>query len=147
MNKTRAGSLVLLVAGVYGLTLSLQLPLGRLHEPGAGAFPLIVSVLLAISGVFIFATEKEKVEIRWRELIKEQWTPFQIVTLTAGFIATMNWLGYLISSTLYIFGLLFWVSRYRVWVAIGSAILIGAGSWYVFGRLFDTPLPRGLLGF
>ncbi len=147
MNKTRAGSLVLLVVGVYGLILSLQLPLGRLHEPGAGAFPLIVSVLLAISGVFIFATEKVKVEIRWRELIKEQWTPFQIVILTAGFIATMDRLGYLLSSTLYIFGLLFWVSRYRVWVAIGSAILIGAGSWYVFGRLFATPLPRGLLGF
>lgn len=146
MNKTRAGSLVLFVAGAYGFILSLRLPLGKMHEPGAGAFPLIVSILLAMSGVFIFATAKERVEISWRELIKEQWTPFQIVALTAGFILGLDRLGYLLASVLYMFTLLFWVSRYRLWVAFGLAMAIGVGSWYVFGKLFETPLPVGVLG-
>jgi putative tricarboxylic transport membrane protein len=147
MNKTRAGSLVLFVAGVYGLILSLRLPLGRWHEPGAGAFPLVVSFLLALSGVFIFLGAREKVEIVWKELTKQQWTPFRIVLLTAGFILGLDRLGYLLTSTLYVFALLFWVSRYRVWVALGLALVIGIGSWYVFGRLFATPLPEGILGF
>ena len=147
MNKTRAGSLVLFVTGVYGLILSLRLPLGEWREPGAGAFPVIVSILLALSGVFIFATAREKIEIDWRQFVKRQSTPFQIVALTAGFIATMDWLGYLLASSLYLFALLFWVSRYRIWVAIGSAVVIGTASWYVFGILFGTPLPPGLLGF
>jgi putative tricarboxylic transport membrane protein len=121
------------------------LPLGKMHEPGAGAFPLIVSILLAISGVFIFATAKERVEISWRELIKEQWTPFQIVALTAGFILGLDRLGYPLASVLYMFTLLFWVSRYRLWVAFALAMAIGVGSWYVFGKLFQTPLPVGIL--
>ena len=146
MNKTRAGSLVLFVAGAYGLILSLRLPLGKMHEPGAGAFPLIVSILLARSGVFIFVTAKERVEIDWRNLIKQQWTPCQIVALTAGFILGLDRLGYLLASVLYMFTLLFWVSRYRLWVAFGLALAIGVGSWYVFGKLFQTPLPVGILG-
>lgn len=145
MNKTRAGSLVLFAAGAYGFVLSLRLPLGKLHEPGAGAFPLIVSALLAISGIFIFATTKERVEIGWRELIKQQWTPFQIVALTAGFILALDRLGYLVSSVLYMFALLFLVSRYRLWMAFALAMAIGVGSWYVFGKLFETPLPVGIL--
>ena len=147
MNKTRAGSLVLFAAGVYGFVLSFRLPLGRLHEPGAGAFPLIVSVLLAMSGIFIFATAKERVDIGWQALIKQQWTPFQIVLLTAGFIFGLDSLGYLLASVVYMFMLLFWVSRYRLWVAFALAMAIGGGSWYVFGKLFQTPLPVGVLGF
>ena len=147
MNKTRAGSLVLSVAGAYGLVLSLQLPLGNWREPGAGLFPLIVSALLAISGILIFLFARERVGINWRELVKQQWTPFQIVVLTAGFILALERLGYLVSSSLYLFALLFWVSRYRLWVALALAIGIGIGSWYVFGRLFATPLPGGILSF
>ncbi len=146
MNKTRAGSLVLFLAGAYGLILSLRLPMGKWTEPGAGAFPLIVSILLTISGIGIFLSAREKIEINWRELAKEQWTPFQIVSLTAAFILTLDKLGYLLASTLYVFALLFWVSRYKMWMALGLALLIGIGSWYVFGRLFATPLPQGILG-
>lgn len=147
MNKLRAGSLVLFVAGAYGLIMSLGLPMGNWGAPGAGAFPLIVSILLTISGVGIFVFAKEKIEVDWRHLIKEQWTPFQIVALTAGFILALDWLGYLVTSTLYAFTLLVWVSRYKVWMGLGLALLIGIGSWYVFGRLFETPLPQGILSF
>jgi putative tricarboxylic transport membrane protein len=145
MNKTRAGSVLLFVAGAYGFIFSLRLPLGKLHSPGAGAFPLIVSILLAISGVFLFASEREKLDIDWRALAKEQRTPFQIVVLTAGFILGLDRLGYLLASTLYMFALLFWVSRYRLWIAMALAIVLGAGSWYVFAKLFETPLPQGIL--
>ncbi len=147
MNKTRAGSLVLSVAGAYGFVLSLRLPLGSWREPGAGMFPLIVSVLLAISGILIFASAREKVEVNWPELFRQQWTPFQIVLLTAAFILALERLGYLLSSSLYLFALLYWVSRYRLWIALALAIGIGIGSWYIFGRLFETPLPVGILRF
>ena len=147
MTKRRAGGLVFLVAGLYGLILTLQLPMGKWNEPGAGAFPLIVSFLLSIAGIGIFISGKGKVEMNWRELIKEQWTPFQIIVLTGAFIFTMEKLGYLLASCLYIFTLLFWVSRYRIWIAVGLAACIGIGSWYMFGKLFETPLPRGILPF
>jgi hypothetical protein len=147
MTKRRAGSLVFLVAGFYGLILTLQLPMGKWNEPGAGAFPLIVSVLLCISGIGMFVSGKGKVEMDWRELVKEQWTPFQIIALTGVFILVLEKLGYLLSSTFYVFTLLFWVSRYKIWIAIGLAASIGFGSWYIFGKLLETPLPKGFLAF
>lgn len=143
MTKTRAGSLIFLGAGAYGGILSLQLPLGRWSEPGAGAFPLALSILLVLSGILMFISGRGKAAIDWRGMVKEQWTPFQIVALTAAFISALDWLGYLLASSLYMFALLFWVSRYRPWIALGLAVAIAVGSWYVFGRLFQTPLPKG----
>lgn len=147
MTKRRAGSLVFLVAGFYGLILTLQLPMGKWNEPGAGAFPLIVSILLCIFGIGMFVAGKGKVAVDWRALVKQQRTPFQIIVLTGAFILAMEKLGYLLSAPLYIFALLFWVSRYRIWIALGLAVCIGMGSWFMFGKLFETPLPKGVLPF
>ena len=147
MNGKRAGSLVFLSAGLYGLILSLRLPMGKWNEPGAGAFPIIVSILLCLSGLFIFIRSTEPEPADWREILRRQWTPFQIVLFTAGFIAALDWLGYLATASLYAFSLLFWVSRYRLWVALGLATLIGVGSWLIFGNIFATPLPEGVLSF
>ncbi len=147
MTKRRAGSLVFLIAGFYGFILTLQLPMGKWNEPGAGAFPLIVSILLCIFGIGMFIAGKGKVALDWKGLVKEQWTPFQIIVLTGAFILSMEWLGYLLASCLYIFTLLFWVSRYRIWIAIGLAACIGTGSWFMFGKVFETPLPGGILPF
>jgi hypothetical protein len=145
VNSKRAGGVVFLVAGVYGLILSLYLPMGKWNEPGAGAFPLIVSILLCLSGLFIIARNAAPEDAVWREILGRQWIPLQIVLFTAGFIAGLERLGYLLTACLYAFALLFLVSRYRFWVALGLAVLIGAGSWLVFGKIFATPLPQGLL--
>ena len=147
MNKQRAGALVLLLAGLYGVISSLRLPMGRWSEPGAAAFPLIVSALLIVSGVAIFARAGARVAVDWAGLFREQSVPLQIVALTGGFILALESLGYLLTASLYAFALLFWVSRYRLWVALGIGVLIGSGSWYVFGKLFETPLPQGILPF
>jgi hypothetical protein len=145
VNRKRAGGLVFLVAGVYGLILSLYLPMGKWNEPGAGAFPLIVSILLCLSGLFICVRAREQEVAVWSDILRRQWIPFQIVLLTAGFIVALEKLGYLATASLYAFALLFWVSRYPLCVAFGLAVLIGVGSWLVFGRLFATPLPQGVL--
>jgi hypothetical protein len=145
MTNRRAGSLVFLIAGIYGLILTLRLPMGRWNEPGAGAFPLIVCILLCLSGLFLFISGKGRAEIDWPSMIKRQWIPFQIVLLTGVFIAALDRLGYLLTASLYLFVLLGWVSRYRIWIALSLAVLLGATSWYLFGKLLATPLPQGLL--
>ncbi len=146
MSGRRAGGLVFLAAGVYGLTFAVRLPMGKWNEPGAGMFPLIVSFLLCLSGVLISIRAKGTKDVDWGGILRGQWTPLQIVGCTAGFILALERLGYLLTASLYAFALLFWVSRYRLWVAVGLGVLIGVVSWYVFGKLFETPLPSGILG-
>jgi len=50
----------------------------------------------------------------------------------------------LIASSLYMFILLLWVSRYKLWVAMGLAIVLGFGTWYFFGKILVIQLPRGI---
>jgi len=146
MNKERAASLIFLSAGIYGLVFSLQLPLGYLREPGPGMLPLCLSILLCLSGVlwFIYGKRKEG-KTDWYGMVKKLITPLKIVGVTGGFILVMGSLGYLLASSLYIFLLFFWISRYRLWMSIGLSVAMGVGSWYFFGKMLSVQLPKGLL--
>ncbi len=149
MTKERGGSLIFLAAGIYGLIFSIQLPLGRWNQPGPAVFPLGLSVLLCVFGVSWLIQGrghgKKKETTRLTGLIQKFTTPIRIVGLTAAFILTFEHLGYLLTSTIYLFVLFFWVSRYRWWTALVLAIAFGAGSWFFFEKLLATPLPGGFL--
>lgn len=148
MNNERAGGLIFLFTGIYGFIFSIQLPLGKLNEPGPGVLPLSLSILLWISGILWLMLGKgrgrEKARIDLRGFIRKSLTPLQIVVLTAAFIFLLSLLGYLVASTLYLFIIFLWVSRYKLWTAAGLAIVIGGGSWYFFGKLLAVQLPKGL---
>ena len=64
-NKERAGSLLFLFTGGYGVALSIHLPMGKLDLPGPGIFPLAISILLILVGALIFVGGKkqEKIEL------------------------------------------------------------------------------------
>ena len=140
--------MVFLFAGIYGFVFSIHMPVGRWNEPGPGVFPLSLSILLCLSGFlwFVYGNKKrDEGRIRdWRRAIGTLKTPAKVVGLTAAFIITLDPLGYLTASSLYLFLLFLWVSRYRLWIAMGLAIVLGGGSWFFFGKLLAIPLPGGL---
>ncbi len=148
MTRERAGGLIFLFAGIYGFIFSIQLPLGKLNEPGPGVLPLSLSILLCISGISWLILGKgggkEKARIDLGGIIRQSLTPLQIVVFTAAFIFLLSLLGYVVASTLYLFLIFLWVSRYKLWAAAGLAIVIGGGSWYFFGKLLAVQLPKGL---
>jgi putative tricarboxylic transport membrane protein len=152
MTKDRAASLLFLLTGFYGLFFSIQLPMGKWNEPGPGVFPITLSILLLVSGVSWFILGKRKAEEKrqevkadWREIVNDLSTPLKIVGITALFVLAFNSVGYLAASSLYIFALLFVVSRYRVIVSILLAVSIGIGSWYFFQKVLAVQLPKGFL--
>ncbi len=149
MTKERGGSLIFLAVGVYGLIFSIPLPLGKWNQPGPGVFPLALSILLCIFGISWFfqgkARRDKKQSAGLGGFVRKYATPLQIVGLTAVYILTLSSLGYLLASTLYLFILFFWVSRYRLWVAAPLAVALGAGSWLFFEKLLATQLPGGFL--
>jgi putative tricarboxylic transport membrane protein len=152
MTKDRATSVLFFLTGIYGLYFSIQLPMGRWNEPGPGVFPIALSILLLISGVSWFivgkrgAEEKSQAEkAGMSDIIKALSTPLKIVVITALLILVFNRVGYLVASSLYIFILLFWVSRYRVIASFLLALSIGIGSWYFFEKVLAVQLPKGLL--
>lgn len=154
MTKDRAAGLLFLCSGLYGFYFSFQLPMGRWNEPGPGVFPFLLSLLLLLSGAAWFvrgrpkaAGKGEREKTDGLAFVKNLSTPLKIVALTALLILLFNRVGYLISSSLYLFVLLLWVSRYRVAVSAGLAAAIGAGSWYFFAKILSVSLPQGFLPF
>jgi len=152
MTNDRTASLLFLCAGIYGFYYSVQLPMGRWNEPGPGVFPVTLSALLLLFGVAWFIRGKRgKAEKGHGEkaggytFVKNLATPLKIVGITALFILAFNRAGYLVTSTLYLFILLLWVSRYRVVVSAALAVGIGVGSWYFFAKILAVQLPQGFL--
>ena len=146
VSRGRVGSLIFLFVGVYGLIFSTQMPLGRWNEPGPGIFPLFLSISLCFSGILWCCVGKDerKEGIPRERLIGQIMTPLRIVLTTAAYILALSRMGYLLASILYLFTLFLWISRFRWWVSLGLSIVIGAGSWYFFGRLLSAQLPQGL---
>jgi len=147
MTKERGGSFIFLAAGIYGMALSMRLPFGRWNEPGAGVFPLVLSFLLCVCGIswFLRGKGEKKESVGLGEFLRRFVTPLKILGITAAFILFLEPLGYLLSSTLYLFVLLLWVSRYGLWVAMVLSLAFGPGSWLFFSKLLSTPLPKGFL--
>ena len=151
MSKERGGGLIFLAVGVYGLIFSIPLPLGRWNQPGPAVFPLCLSILLCIFGVSWIIQGRGKGEKKERVdlggFVRKYMTPIKIVGLTTAYILTFELLGYLLASTLYLFILFLWVSRYKFRIGAVLAIVFGAGSWLFFEKLLATQLPKGLLPF
>lgn len=152
MTKERGGSLIFLAAGIYGLVFSIGIPMGQWNEPGPGVFPLALSILLCLSGLYWFIHGKSKeggmgAGGGWRSASRKFVTAAQIVGLTAGFIALLVPLGYLLTAILYLFVLFVWVSHYSLRLSVLLALLFGLGSWLFFDKLLSTPLPPGFLPF
>jgi putative tricarboxylic transport membrane protein len=150
MNKEHVGGLIFLLTGIYGITFSLSLPMGRWNEPGPGAFPFGLAILLAFSGVMIIARAKnkkeEKKEAKGREFLRNLITPLSIVLLTLGFILALERVGYVPSVWVYLFILFFGICRYKLPVAAGMAAVFGLGSWYLFVKILGVQLPLSFWG-
>jgi putative tricarboxylic transport membrane protein len=148
MNKEHFGGLIFLLTGVYGLIFSHTLPMGRWNEPGPGAFPFVLAVILAFSGIMVIARakgKKEEKQKRW-DFLRNLLTPFYIVLLTLGFILTLERVGYVASTLVYLFILFFAICRYKSSLAAGMAAVFGLGSWYFFVKILGVQLPLTFLG-
>jgi putative tricarboxylic transport membrane protein len=145
MSKERGGGVIFLLLGIYGVTFSNSLSMGRWDEPGPGVFPLAVSILLCVSGIAWLIVGKPKVgeaaEIDWPRLTKLLKVPALTVVLTAAFVMSMTRIGYLAGSTLFLVLALFLVSQYRLRTAIALGVIIGIGNWLFFVKLLAIPLP------
>jgi hypothetical protein len=146
MTKTRAGSLIFLMLGIYALIFSSRLPLGQWNAPGAGVLPLFLAIALCVSGISWFIAGKpkegEKAGIDWRGIYQLVKVPFQIVVLTGALVLVLTRVGFLLGATIYLFLTFIWVSHFKLRVATGLAIVLGIGCWLFFVKLLLIQLPE-----
>ncbi len=148
MNSDRTGFGTIFILALYGIVSSALMPLGGLHEPGPGFFPLALSViLLVLSGLGIISSRPSAEDLArsepfWGDLK----TPVKIVLATALAVVAFEPVGFLLTSSLFLVLLFLWVSRYPWWKAVLFGIAGGFSGWLCFVKLLGVPMPGGFLG-
>ena len=144
ITTDRWTGLFFILFSLYVCFESWRLGVGSFFRPGAGFFPFSSSLLLGLLSLILgFLAFRGKVEKA------ESWTDVgNTVTVSLallGFALLLTWLGFVITTFLFILFLLRAVER-RAWLLSASAALfISAAFYVVFGLWLKAQLPAGIL--
>ena len=132
--------------GLLVIALSGDLPFGTLSFPGAGFLPDILAVLTIVFGLVLVlraAESKPFATLSWGDAKHAG----LVVLLTAAAIALFDWLGFLTTNVLLIFGLLVIIERRRLVPATLFSVGVVGFTYVLFVYALKTPLEPGPFGF
>ncbi len=132
-----AGILFLAIAAVFAYGLR-ELPIGTAFRMGPGYFPMLLSGLLALLGLFILVNgirvEGPPIgEIPWRGVLL-------IILPIAFFGMTLKGLGIIPSLSIAIFGTTLASSHFRLSTALLNTAVLVISSWLIFIKGLGLPI-------
>jgi putative tricarboxylic transport membrane protein len=144
-------SLVCLLVGLSFVGGGLSMGVGPMDSPGPGFFPVVIGAIFTLlsAGLFITAFPgKDQLPASgsfWKN--KDSWKK---VVLSLGslvfYLIALNYLGYLVTTMLFILYLLKDVGRGKWTLSILMAVLITLASYALFRLGLRVPLPQGVIG-
>lgn len=128
---------------------TLNLPQAKLGNPNAPIyFPMMLGVFLLFLSIVYFIQEWRKSEMEEKEAVQELLqgrVPKLIglsLLLALGYTFIFEWVGFLLSTILFMASLLFLINGKRKWIVnIATALIFSFVSWYAFGVLLQVSLP------
>ena len=151
MNRERWGSLVWLLFGIIISWGSIRLKLGDFHNPGPGFLPFITGIILISLSLLVFLQSGRAGEKAGPKpfLINRQRAWKATVTLIALLVYSigMDYLGFLVSTTLFLAFLMWAIEPQRWYIVIFGSLLASAASFTIFEILLKSPLPKGIFEF
>ena len=135
-----------IVLGIAVFALSGDLPFGTLSQPGAGMMPKLMAALMMAFAIAMMATAHDGprfAAIDWSDIGHAA----LVVVITALAVISYVWLGFILTMSLLVFGLLVIVERKNPIHAALFAISLTLFAWWLFGKALKAPLERGILGF
>jgi putative tricarboxylic transport membrane protein len=144
-------SVVMAAVYLYATTL---FPALHLSDPlGPQAFPRLlgIGVLLTCVALLIETLRERALAEKSAAPVASESTHYGVVigttVWTALYFAVFEWLGYAVSTSLYLLVLMAWFRRDR-WVSNAlTAVMFSFGSYLMFTRLLLVTLPQGFLPF
>jgi hypothetical protein len=151
-NRDAGSSLVFLIVGLGFVAGGLRMGLGPLNAPGAGFFPVAIGGVFALLSAALLGKSllggspaEEKTRF-WRE--ERSWVRVSLSLLSLFFyLAALNYLGYLLTTTIFILFLLKIVGRKGWKVSIFMSLVVALGSYALFRTGLGVSLPRGWISF
>lgn len=143
-----------LIAGLYTFGI-FQIPLLGFGDPlGPRLFPTILAGSLVLIGIALFI-EARGVRTKGADLSRLvayiRGSDFRTVTIvvvwTGLYFLVFTPLGYLVSTTTLLVGLILVFNRGSRLVGGGVALIFPTVTYFLFAGLFGVPLPSGILPF
>jgi putative tricarboxylic transport membrane protein len=144
--------IVIFLFGGATVLLSLKMPIGTFRMAGTGMFPLILGILLMIlSGAFVSKIffEGRKERANKEASIESSESPMQLILFLGTMaLATLffNRLGYPLTSLLLMLALLRILGIKRWGLNILISVVTAVGSYFLFVKWLDIPMPKGWIG-
>jgi hypothetical protein len=148
--RDAAGAGALALVAIFALIQSLRLDVGAVTRPGPGLFPLLLSVALLVTAIWL-----QIAAVRRRARAPEPGgddAPRSIRSLLAAlgafavYVVVFEPLGFVISTLAWLIFLFAVVARYSWPVSIGAGLVITVVARVVFDTWLQVRLPPGLLG-
>jgi Tripartite tricarboxylate transporter TctB family len=146
LRRDHLAGAVFVAAGLLLFAVSGDLPMGSMAMPGAGMMPkLVITLMLAFAAIVLLrAVESPPLaEVSWADLPHA----VRLVAVTAVGVALYELLGFLVTMSLLLFGLIFIVERKPLLPAAAFSIGVTVFAYVLFGTLLKSPLPRGVFWF
>ena len=127
-----------------------RLNLGTVHEPGPGFFPFgagFIMLLLSLAALLQSRAKKQKVEETSRQETFRWWNILIILAAITAYALSLEKIGFLINTFLFMC-LLLKVVEPQTWkTAIIGGLITTLAANLVFNVVFRTQIPKGILGF
>ena len=126
--------------GLLVFALSGDLPFGSLASPGAGMMPkLVLSLMIAFGAVLLTRAGGSPpfAEIKWDDLRHAA----TVVGITAVATALYTSAGFILSISILLIVLLYFVERRSLWRTLAVSIGVTVGAYFLFGTMLKSPLP------
>jgi putative tricarboxylic transport membrane protein len=146
LTSDRCSGTILVAIAAFAVWQNSGLPLGSLSEPGPGSVPLILAVLLGLTGVLIAVFGARSLPVRelgWADARRA------IAIIAALGFATMAFerLGYRLTVIALLVFLIGAVERRHPVSVIAVSFGFAFISYWIFNSLLLVQLPRGPWGF
>jgi putative tricarboxylic transport membrane protein len=138
------GGLFFLCLGIWVCIGGIRLQVGKLTEPGAGFFPFLGAVVLAVlSAILLFQVWVGR--SKGTEAFGTLWRPIAMIAGLIVYVIILDSLGYIIATIILCLILLSVMDRRTWWADAVVALVISAGSYILFDSLLGVKLPHGIL--
>jgi putative tricarboxylic transport membrane protein len=146
-----AGIVIFIFGGITAV-ISLRMPIGTFRMPGTAMFPLLLGILLMIlSGIFVLRLffQGRQIKAKSGPSAVAPKSPMRLIL----FLGTMvlvtlffNQLGYPLASFLLMLALLRILGIKRWGLNILISLVTAVGSYFLFVKWLDIPMPKGWIG-
>jgi len=143
---------ILMAVGIIAFALSVSVQAYQVGsrwvegQAGPGFFPFWLGALLALCGTIILVREVRHAEAKPFFHDRTGLTSvLKVVATAAGLLVLTYLIGFRTASIIYLFVYLRFIGKHRWPAVIAMSLLIPITGYYVFERVLQVGLPRGII--